>query len=631
MNTAQKEVADQISPHLRLINQVAPSQTASPKNVVMLVINDCINDSRVIKSAETLAAVGHSVTVICRLTPRAEKYEVVRGVVYRRVAIPVMRRKLSKMIEDVERSEWVRRPSYLKSFFFLIFGALLVCSLLARAAWQTVGEWLGGLNRALGRVFPFPGKVVAWVKKSIRGGGRHVKRLLLRTRSFVKSLLFRFVTLMRATIGYMKQTAHVIAKPLAGHLSPATRHRIARVPIGIQNVLRRKIRRAVRYYYRRRRSRRHSRRRGLLWFRFAWWPPRFRSLRRWRKRRFFRLGRFQRWNRLKNTISNFIFKYFVERPFAPVFTYNFLYRAFRDYIVVHQPDVIHAHDLNTMPAAFAGAKRTGAKVVYDAHELAILEVPNENFVANRYKRWVHARLVPQVAGIVTVSRGFVRLFDEWFPQSPKVVVYNTPSFHIASSLNRDVRSDLGLSNDIPLAVYIGGLNPRRGLFQLVESLAYAPEMIMVKVGPRNENYERMMAETAEKYGVTDRLLYLDPVPSEEIVHYCRTGDFGIVTRLKISIQQEYSMPNKLFESVFAGLPIIAGDTEEIREFVNRFKVGVMMDTYDPKDIARAMREVYARRDELRPSAERIREINDEYGWEAQQRNLIGLYEKILAA
>ena len=316
----------------------------------------------------------------------------------------------------------------------------------------------------------------------------------------------------------------------------------------------------------------------------------------------------------------------------PFLNYNSFRRAVRDTVVHWSPDVVHAHDLATLLAAFDIAKKASAQVVYDAHEFATLEVENEHFFPSWYKKHVENKLIRRTAAMITVSEGFARTFVETYGIPRPTVIYNTPQFYQESELGgRTVRGEAGLDSTVPLAVYLGGLNPRRALSQIVEALSLVPWLHMAKVGGRSPRWEEMLLAEAEKFGVLDRLHILDAVLPEEIVHYCVDGDFGIVPRIRFSIQQEYSMPNKLFESVFGGLSIAYGDTQELREFVERFGVGIVMDCTDPQDIARGFEEVYERREELRPTPEKIEEMLAEFGWPAQAEKLIATYETLVSA
>jgi len=320
---------------------------------------------------------------------------------------------------------------------------------------------------------------------------------------------------------------------------------------------------------------------------------------------------------------------FFREPLRPLFTYRGVELALAETVADWNPDVVHAHDLATLPAGVTIARQCLARLVYDAHEFATLEIENEARLANWCKRRVERRAIRRVQNMITVSGGFARTFAELYNIPHPTVILNTPMFFGKSSLRgRTVRGDLGFDPSVPLAVYLGGLNPRRALRQLMEALVQMPWLHFAKVGGRTVKWEQLLLDTAEELGVCDRLHILDAVPPEEIVHYIRNGDVGIVPRIRFSIQQGYSMPNKLFESVFGGLPIAYGQTEEMHAFVQRFQIGLPMNCLDPQDIVRTVTELYERRREFKPSPEKVMEMYAEYGWPDQAERLFALYENL---
>ena len=191
-----------------------------------------------------------------------------------------------------------------------------------------------------------------------------------------------------------------------------------------------------------------------------------------------------------------------------------------------------------------------------------------------------------------------------------------------------VRSDLSLPDNAPLVVYVGKLTTNRGLEMVVEALAHADEFHFVCVGPQVPIVEQSVRDLAQKLNVQGRLHILDAVAPDRVVPYIRTGDLSVIPTQDICLSSRYSMPNKLFESVFAGLPVVVSDLPDMRRFVERTGTGIVMNQADPEDIARALREAYARRADFVPSPERIRKILGDYGWDTQGQNLIALYDSL---
>ena len=300
-------------------------------------------------------------------------------------------------------------------------------------------------------------------------------------------------------------------------------------------------------------------------------------------------------------------------------------------------DIVHAHDLNTMIAGVQLSRRMKSKLVFDAHELATHEDDIQHYTVRIFKRILMRAFIDKPDHIITVSQGFRRRFEDFY-RKPKVdVIYNTPKISDASSLDRTVRTDAGLSEDDILVVYIGGINRRRGSRQLAQSLAYLPENYnFVMVTGAKDKIKNEILDIFRKHkkpGLGARIQFLPPVPATEVVHYCKTADISVITRIPPKIyfnpQREYSMPNKLFESLFSGLPVVVGSSKEVVEFVQDNTMGLPADCSKPKQLAENIVTVYNDRHNYRKTEDQITELRAKYGWPAQSDKLIEIYDNLL--
>ena len=289
--------------------------------------------------------------------------------------------------------------------------------------------------------------------------------------------------------------------------------------------------------------------------------------------------------------------------------------------------VVHAHDLETLPAALALARRTGAQVVYDAHELERHSVglsALESLVVGT----VEARLIKRVARVITVTDTIAaylaRVCDILLP----VVVMNSPNLAEQARVTRGLRAQLELAVEVPLAVYIGRLAPHRGVDQVLPVLSAWPQLHLACVGGRDAAYADDLMHRAQARGVAARLHLLAAVPPFEVVDFIRSADLAVVLGQGVCLSYLYSLPNKIFEASFAGLPVCASDMPEQRRFIEQVGNGVLVNGADSDAITHAMREVYQRREQLRLDDVRLAHIVDTYGWQAQSRKLLALYEAL---
>src|SRR5439155_2934425 len=211
-----------------------------------------------------------------------------------------------------------------------------------------------------------------------------------------------------------------------------------------------------------------------------------------------------------------------------------------------------------------------------------------------------------------------------------IVLTNDPSAQ-APPPTDDVRSHLGLDPAATLVVYVESVTMDRGLELCVDALPLLPEVHLANVGPRYEPIEMEMLRRAERHGLTDRVHLVDAVPSAEVIPFISTASCSVIPIQNVCLSYYYCFPNKLLESVLAGLPIAAARLVEVEQFVSRFGVGIVMDERSAVGIAAGIRKLMADRGAYVPSAETIERISREYGWPVQEHRLTNVYNAIAEA
>ena len=136
---------------------------------------------------------------------------------------------------------------------------------------------------------------------------------------------------------------------------------------------------------------------------------------------------------------------------------------------------------------------------------------------------------------------------------------------------------------------------------------------------------RLVADSA---GVAERLHFVHPVPSEEVVGFLEDADASVIPIQNVCLSYAFCFPNKLLESVFAGVPVAVSDLVELRRFVTEHNVGVVMDERTAATIALALRELLDRRCEYAPSRAKVAELQRRYGWAVQEQRLQHLYASV---
>ncbi len=306
----------------------------------------------------------------------------------------------------------------------------------------------------------------------------------------------------------------------------------------------------------------------------------------------------------------------------------------RDKVLEIRPTVIHANDLIALPAATRLARRIGAKVVVDIHDLYLHGPKKRSRLSRLHGRKTEEWHIKLADAVLTVSEGIADHLRDTHGIARPVVVMNAPDPDAVSADAAEiatVREVIGLSPQVPLGVYTGARHLVRGTDRLVAALAEVPGLQFAMVGQAPAQVDGHLLDLARSAGCADRLHLLPPVPHEDVTRFIASADFGIVPQNAQCLNHEYSMPHKLFEMVFAGLPIAVSNLREMSAFVRRTECGIVMERGDVDDIAATMRRLINERGSLKLSPHRLSKLIRDYGWPSQARKLLDVYEQLGAS
>ena len=163
--------------------------------------------------------------------------------------------------------------------------------------------------------------------------------------------------------------------------------------------------------------------------------------------------------------------------------------------------------------------------------------------------------------------------------------------------------------------------------QLVESLTVLPEQISIVLigdGPLRKQLE----EHASICGVSNRLTVTGSVQPEQILVLLRRATLAVVLITSEYPSYHLALPNKFFEAIAAGLPVVVSPVPELKRLVEQYEIGVVCDPHDSRSIAEAILTV-SDSDNLNRMRENVRRASDDMNWEVEEHKLITLYTEVI--
>lgn len=285
-------------------------------------------------------------------------------------------------------------------------------------------------------------------------------------------------------------------------------------------------------------------------------------------------------------------------------------------------DLWIANDLDMLPVAAAAKRRFGGRVLYDAHELYVELVGNrpKSRAARAMQAAVERHLIRRVERTVTVNESIADELARRYGVPRPGVVMNVPDRRAAPTApdRQRLRAALGVGDDRRVALYVGGIGAGRGIEQLVRASAHLDDVTIALIGPVAGDYRGELEALTNGAGA---VRVLPAVAETAVLSWAAGADVGLVPYRNTCLNNYLSLPNKLFEYLAAGVPVVASDFPELRRVIEGEGVGVTCDPEDPADIARAVRSVVddpVRHARFRAGALRA---GERFNWERERPKL----------
>ncbi len=287
---------------------------------------------------------------------------------------------------------------------------------------------------------------------------------------------------------------------------------------------------------------------------------------------------------------------------------------------------VHAMNLSTLSAAAALGERSEQGFVYDPAELELFRNARYFFALRRQRAQEERRYIYFARSVLAPSPGCADVLARLYGIPRPAVVFNVPKRSPEAPLCEDslpLRVRLGLHEDRPLAAYVGFAGPGRGLESILAALARPParDIAFALLGTSHPDVERAVVARIDSLGLKDRVYRLPAVPPESVVPALSGVEMTVIAMQDTCLSYRYALPNKLFQSIWAGVPAIVPQLEGFKAFAAESGCVLLVDTEDSDALAGAMRRLCdpAERERLAAPMQLTR---DTYAWPVQAKTLV---------
>ena len=292
------------------------------------------------------------------------------------------------------------------------------------------------------------------------------------------------------------------------------------------------------------------------------------------------------------------------------------------FLLLKKVHVLHANDLDTLLPMWLLSKVKKVPLVYDSHEffLGVPEIQNKKMVKFIWKL-IERIIFPRLKHVFTVNESIAKLYQNAYNVNVKVL-RNVPEQTKIDLIK--TKSNLNLPSQKPVVILQGsGINVDRGAEELLEAIALQDQFFLCVIG-KGDVFEKLR-ERALRQDLSKKTMFIDAIPYEEMMQYTMLSDIGVSLDKPNNLNYEFSLPNKFFDYIKAGIPVVSSHLIEIRKLVEQFNCGAMTTSHDPHDILDALQYAFKNKSSFKKG---ILQAKEELVWEKEVINLINCYQAI---
>ncbi|MCS7012833.1 MAG: glycosyltransferase [Chloroherpetonaceae bacterium] len=280
-----------------------------------------------------------------------------------------------------------------------------------------------------------------------------------------------------------------------------------------------------------------------------------------------------------------------------------------------------AEDVFSLPLAYWVAQQQCAPLYYDSRELffALAQLSHKPL---RQRIWaaIEAHCIRKAKVFTSGFRDSEALRQRYHIALPETI-FNYPRY-CAYSPNSSLRQQLGLPDEAIILLYQGVITDGRGIWKMLDMLAWLDSrFVAVFIGAGDKLGDLQQAIAARHYH--RRAFAIGRVPYQELLPLTASADIGVALIEPLSESYQLALPNKLFEYVMAGVPVLTTDLPAMKEIVEQHKVGLAVPaTADEKSLAEAVITLQSKIEHYRHNCQQARKV---LNWEAQEARLLDFF------
>lgn len=293
-------------------------------------------------------------------------------------------------------------------------------------------------------------------------------------------------------------------------------------------------------------------------------------------------------------------------------------------LLLMKADVLVSNDLDTLPAVYLASKIKNTVLVYDSHEYftEVPELKNRRLVRRIWEK-IESRMLPHIHFSSTVSHPIAEAYRKKYGIHMEVI-RNLPF----RRLTKAAPEFFLRKQSEKIILYQGVLNMGRGLEMAIEAMKYTENTVLVIIG--QGDVEKELKELARSLGLAERVSFIGRISPERLFDYTVQADLGISLEEDLGLNYRFALPNKVFDYIQAGVPVLVSDLPEVKSLVLQFDVGTINNTRTSAELGALFNHILSDETKIQAWKLNLKKAAAELCWEKEEQKLVNLYQAAIS-
>ena len=295
-------------------------------------------------------------------------------------------------------------------------------------------------------------------------------------------------------------------------------------------------------------------------------------------------------------------------------------------------DIFLGNDLDVMPSTWLASWLRRKALVYDTHEyyMAMAGLDGKKVIRKIWKG-IESFIFPRIKYIYTICDSFCMLYKKDYGKVLRTV-RNVPYLHFRESTTLDERVS-EIRNRLPASRHIllfqgAGINQHRGAEELVIAMKWLdPKRFHLLIIGGGDIFIKI-EELIKQEGLSDRITIEPKLPFESLRKVTRMADLGLSLDKPDNLNHRYGLPNKIFDYLHAGLPVLVSRLIELEKIVDQYQVGSFIENHEPSHIATCIERIFENPAQMQIWKSNTEQVRRELNWENEGRIVLDIFEQV---